>query len=110
MVENLKYENCAQKKDFIDAVVRLPFDNTIKQFSENEVPGIIFATEYDMGENSVSYKDADYQNISGSEYNNGYSYRNDGVDIEGCSDAVTNGYNVGWIENSEWIKLYCPYR
>jgi hypothetical protein len=33
-------------------------------------------------------------------------YRNDGVDIEVCLDSPenTNGYNVGYIEDGEWLK------
>ncbi|HUS01806.1 MAG TPA: carbohydrate-binding protein, partial [Chitinophagaceae bacterium] len=27
-----------------------------------------------------------------------------GVDIESCSDTISNGYNVGWIENGEWLQ------
>ncbi|MBW7889345.1 MAG: carbohydrate-binding protein, partial [Bacteroidetes bacterium] len=38
-------------------------------------------------------------------WNNGGSYRNDGVDIQPCSDIQTNGYNVGWIETGEFLKF-----
>ncbi len=36
--------------------------------------------------------------------NRGGQYRNDGVDIEACTDSLTNGFNVGWIEDGEWLQ------
>lgn len=33
--------------------------------------------------------------------NNGNAYRNDGVDIESCSEG---GYNIGWVEVGEWTE------
>jgi hypothetical protein len=32
------------------------------------------------------------------------------VDIEVCTDVVSNGYNVGWIETGEWLQysIYLP--
>ena len=38
--------------------------------------------------------------------NERHSYRNDGVDIESCTDSLTNGFNVGWIEDGEWIAIH----
>ena len=36
--------------------------------------------------------------------NNGWQYRNDGVDIEFSTDELnSNGYNVGWISMDEWM-------
>ena len=32
------------------------------------------------------------------------SYRNDGVDIGSCNDAITNGYQIGWINNGDWTQ------
>ncbi|MDR1682939.1 MAG: carbohydrate-binding protein, partial [Candidatus Symbiothrix sp.] len=38
-------------------------------------------------------------------WNQGYNYRNDGVDIQGCNDAQPrNGYSVAWIEDGEWLN------
>ena len=30
--------------------------------------------------------------------------RNDGVDIEKCNDTISNGYNVCFIDDSEWLQ------
>jgi hypothetical protein len=80
-------------------------DNSTIPFSENIIPGTIYATNYDMGQFGYAYSDADFQNINGSTYNSGWSYRNDGVDIEACNDFSSNGYNVGWISSGEWLNF-----
>ncbi len=101
----LLLENCFFRKDYIDALMRQPSSTAIIPFAENLIPGTIYATNYDMGQFGYAYNDADYQNISGSTYNSGWSYRNDGVDIESCLDFSSNGYNVGWISSGEWLKF-----
>ncbi|MDD3077510.1 MAG: cellulase family glycosylhydrolase [Paludibacter sp.] len=108
--ENHKAENCIVQRDVIDAMFRqVTTDETIP-FKYNTTDSTIFTTDYDLGVAGAAYydtEDADYH-VSTNTYtawNNGYAYRNDGVDIEsGCSDAVTNGYSVGWIEGGEWTQ------
>lgn len=101
----LLLENCFFRKDYIDALMRQPSSTDVIPFAENLIPGTIYATNYDMGQLGYAYNDADYQNINGSTYNSGWSYRNDGVDIESCLDFSSNGYNVGWISSGEWLKF-----
>ncbi len=105
--ENLKLEHCKINRDVLDAMMRQPFDETSRPYIYHEIPGRIYAVDYDMGNNGIAYIDKDYQKNTGSAvWNNGWIYRNDGVDIEKCTDilANTNGYNVGWTETSEWTK------
>lgn len=105
--ENLKFENCSFQPGVVDALFRQQNENTSIPFTDHTVPGRIFAADYDLGAYGVAYSDADYQNTQGlgaARWNNGSSYRNDGVDIEPCSDLVSNGYNVGWIESGEWLN------
>ncbi|MFN3873920.1 MAG: carbohydrate-binding protein, partial [Ignavibacterium sp.] len=102
---NLKLELCEFHKDVIDALMRQPFTNQTIQFSANEIPGTVYATDYDLGKWNSAYYDIDYQNVGSGNWNNGNQYRNDGVDIERCIDFASNGYNVGWIENGEWLKF-----
>ncbi|GJQ63168.1 MAG: hypothetical protein SCALA702_22210 [Melioribacteraceae bacterium] len=104
MTDALLLENCVYRPDVIDAMFRQVEDNSAVPFADNMVPGKVYAVNYDMGRRGVTYQDVDYQNIGGGAYNNGYSYRNDGVDIEECSDDSTIGYNVGWMDNTEWLK------
>lgn len=105
--ENLKLELCEFRKDFIDALMRQPDNNQTIPYNENLIPGIIYATDYDLGKLNYAYYDTDYQNIGGGNWNNGGKYRNDGVDIEYCTDLSSNGYNVGWIQNGEWLRYTC---
>ncbi|CAG0983195.1 hypothetical protein ANRL2_02603, partial [Anaerolineae bacterium] len=72
----------------------------------NAIPGTIFASDYDMGHAGQAYLDADFENTGGSggsAYNSGWTYRNDGVDIEACTDAGGNGFDVGWTNPGEFL-------
>ncbi len=79
-------------------------------FRDLNIPGIIYATDYDMGVAGKAYSDVDlatYHVTTGNytAWNKGWVYRNDGVDIEVIDDNVnSNGYNVGWIETGEWMQ------
>ncbi len=100
----LLIENCVYQKDVIDALIRQPASTETIPFADNQVPGIVHAANYDLGQILFAYNDTEFENTGGGTWNNGYSYRNDGVDIEPCSDFSSNGFNVGWIENGEWLK------
>jgi hypothetical protein len=88
----------------IDALIRQPGNTNTIPFVDNQIPGVIYGAHYDLGKRGFVYEDDDYQNAGGGSWNNGWTYRNDGVDIEKCNDAFTLGYNVGWIEHGEWLK------
>ena len=103
--ESLKIENCKLNNGVIDAMFRQVQSTETRPFSENTIPGIIYAVNYDYGQNGYAYKDNDYQNTdNNSTWNSGGQFRNDGVDIEQCSDAPTNGYDVGWINSGEYLN------
>ncbi len=71
------------------------------------MPGRIYAVNYDMGQMGKAYRDNDYQQINGSSmtvWNQDYTLRNDGVDIENCSDSFSNGYDVEWIGTNEFLN------
>lgn len=100
----LSITQCDFHVDVIDALIRQPNNNSIIPFVQNTLPGVIYGAHYDLGQRGFAYQDNDYQNVGGGTWNNGWTYRNDGVDIEACNDAFTLGYNVGWIEHGEWLK------
>lgn len=100
----LLLENCVYQKDVVDALIRQPSTTEIIPFAENQIPGIIHATNYDLGQIFFAYNDTEFENLGDGIWNNGYRYRNDGVDIEACNDFSSNGFNVGWIENGDWLK------
>jgi hypothetical protein len=111
LTENLKIGNTIYRKDVIDAMFRQIQSKTAIPFAVNKVPGIIHATDFDLGRNGVAYSDVDtanYQVTTGSysAWNSGFSYRNDGVDIQPSSDtdASANGYNIGWTQDGEWLQ------
>lgn len=107
MAEGLKLQNCVFRPDVIDALIRQPRESSTKPFAANIVPGKLFAVNYDLGKNLGAYKDNDVQNLNNpfTAWNSGWSYRNDGVDIEKCSDGLTNGYNVGWTASGEYLNF-----
>lgn len=102
--ENLKLENCEFRKDVVDALMRQVNNTTTIPYSMNLIPGTIYASDYDLGKLNYAYYDVDYQNVGGGSWNSGGQYRNDGVDIEYCYDFGSNGYNIGWIANGEWLR------
>ena len=123
--DNHKHENCIIQWDVIDAMFRQPYTTEIKAYKEHNFLDYIYATDYDLGRNNYAYFDTDTANYSSATsftaWNNGYAYRNDGVDIQSCSDTDnSNGYNVGWINAGEWLvfsmnsdsatKLDCSFR
>ena len=96
---------CTYHPDFINAMFGTPGPNQRKPYADNVIPGVIHAVNYDMGKNGVAYFDVDYQNNGSgtSTYNSGWSFRNDGVDIEKCSDPGSIGYDVGWTSAGEFL-------
>ena len=110
ITEGLKIENCIYQKDVIDAMFRQQTSDETIPFNTQTIPGVVYATDYDMGPVGVAYFDvdiADFRVSTGNftAWNSGWTYRNDGVDIEKSEDAVnTNGYNVGWTSDDEWMQ------
>lgn len=107
--ENLKLANCRPNLDVINSMFNQIFKPGLYPYKNHEIPGRIYAVDYDMGNQNQAYFDKDYQNTGGAgggTWNAGWTYRNDGVDIEKCADATanTNGYDVGWTNNGEWLK------
>ena len=111
LTEKLKAENCVFRKGVVDAMFRQVYsDETLPYDGAQSIPGIVYATEYDLGRVGEAYFDTEVANyhVSTGEYtawNNGWTFRNDGVDIERCFDGInTNGYLVGWTATGEWMK------
>lgn len=101
LAENLKIENCEYRPGVIPALTDPEFGTVSKPFKAHTIPGQIYAVDYDFGSQGIGYVDTEYRNISGSIWNNGYGYRNDGVDIELSQDNLGFDYNVGWMESGE---------
>jgi len=110
LTEKLKVENCVFQKDVIDAMFRQVYSDETIPFTSHVIPGVIHATDYDLGVVGEAYYDtnvANYQVSTGSftSWNEGWQYRNDGVDIEKSNNTVnSNGFNVGFMDDNEWMQ------
>jgi hypothetical protein len=110
LAENLLVENSRYRKDVPDALIRQPHTDLTKAYTKHEIPGLIYLSDFDLGKNGFAYADkdvADYNLSTGSfqAWNAGWSYRNDGVDIQANTDETnSNGFHVGFTEQGEWIK------
>lgn len=107
IADNYKFSNVEIKNDVIDAMFRQTKDDSTKPFKNLQVPGKIFATNYDLGRIGSAYSDKDFINLwvsdpaKRSEWNSGNQLRNDGVDIYITKD---NEYYVGKTETGEWLQ------
>ena len=109
LAEDSHISNNRFQRDVVDAMIRqvssnetLPFDGS------NNIPGKLYASDYDLGPMGYAYSDADYATYhvntdNFQAWNQGWQYRNDGVDIENSSDADGNGYQVGFTSDDEWL-------
>jgi len=109
LANDLKIKNCRYQKDVIDALFRQVYSNETIPFKKHTIPGVIYASDYDLGVAGEAYDDQDLANysLSTGEYtagNSGWAYRNDGVDIEKSEDLLSNGYNIGFTQNGEWTQ------
>jgi len=110
LAENLLVENSRYRKDVPDALFRQPYSDETIPYTNHEIPGIVYLSDFDLGKNGFAYSDndvADYHLSAGEfqAWNAGWSYRNDGVDIQTNEDDVnSNGFHVGFTDKGEWIK------
>lgn len=110
LTTDLLVENNDYYKDVVDAVLRQPNSDTYIPYAQNNIPGIIYLSNYDLGANEVAYYDVDNANYSLSTgsfqaWNNGWALRNDGVDIQTNDDNTnSNGYHIGYTQKGEWLK------
>ncbi|HNS16694.1 MAG TPA: carbohydrate-binding protein [Bacteroidales bacterium] len=109
--DNHRIENCTVQRDVIDAMLRQPHSNSTIPFKTHTIENPVNVVDYDLGKCSYAYWDADTANYRlntnvFTNWNEGWSYRNDGVDIERCFDTYPggNGYDVGWTQDKEWMQ------
>ncbi len=110
LTDDLLVDNNTYYKDVVDAVLRQPNDPNLVPYKDHTIPGVIYLSDYDLGTNGVAYNDVDYGNYALStdnyqNWNSGWEYRNDGVDIQTSTDNVNNnGYQIGYTQKGEWLK------
>ena len=110
LTTDLLVENNDYFKDVVDAVLRQPSSDTHIPYAQNNIPGVTYLSNYDLGANKVAYYDVDNANYSLSTnsfqaWNSGWALRNDGVDIQTNTDNTnSNGYHIGYTQKGEWLK------
>jgi len=109
LAEDSHISNNRFQKDVVDAMIRQVNSNETLPFNgQNNIPGILYASDYDLGKMNYAYSDSDYATYhintdNFQAWNQGWQYRNDGVDIENSSDTDGNGYQVGFTSEDEWL-------
>jgi len=115
LAENVKLENCKPQSEVLRSVFIQPGNRNIEPFSSdpfvigNSAPTRLFTSNFDQGMNGYAYADMAWEDVrltTGyyTAWNNGWVYRNNGVDLEATSDPLSNGYTVGWFVEGEWMK------
>jgi endoglucanase len=109
--DNHRIENCKVQRDVIDAMLRQPHSTGTLPYTTHLITDAILMVNYDLGKCSSAYWDADtanYELNTGNfvNWNEGWSYRNDGVDIQACTDnhPAGNGFNIAWTKDDEWLQ------
>ena len=100
---SLKIENCITRPGVIASLTDPDYGEISKPYITHSIPGTIPAAYYDIGARGLSYSDSDYWNDGDGGYNDGWVFRNDGVDVEGSDDDPNIPYTVGWTEAGEWL-------
>lgn len=76
----------------------------LQNYRHLSIPGCLLLAALAVPSQAVVYQAENYNNFyDTTPGNTGGAFRNDGVDIEATSDASGGGYNVGWIEATEWL-------
>ena len=106
LAENLKLENCVYNRGVTDAMFRQVYSDETLPWANHTIPGVVYASEYDMGTINNAYYDTEsYQLNPPPAWNSGWIYRNDGVDIQENSDTMNNnGYKVGFVDTEDWMQ------
>lgn len=109
LARNARFDRNIRHPDVIDAMFRQPHDATARPFRDHRLGArtVIAAVDYDLGPSGIAYRDrvdANYHVSTGGErveWNDGRTYRNDGVDIG--RDAAGAPIVVAF-EPGEWLR------
>ena len=110
VANNFKTQNCVFEPGVIDAMFRQVSSDETVPYKTHSIPGVINAAHYDLGSEGNAYFDTESgtYHVTTGEYtawNNGWTLRNDGVDIEPTMDQENEAQiNVGWTAEGEWMK------
>ena len=105
MARGLHIDSTTVNEGLLLALFDPAFGTLRVPFREHTIPGSINAVDYDQGMQGVTYNDTDVMATTGggSGGNQGWTYRNDGVDIGETTDSLGFDYFVGWTQRLEWL-------
>ncbi len=107
---DIRFENNIRHPDVIDVLFRAPFSDSAVPFKSHRIAakgGTLRAADYDMGRNGVAYYDTTSGNYyvstggAGTSWNDGGTYRNDGVDLAVTADGTPF---VSHMQAGEWLR------
>jgi len=109
MARSVNFDSCKINYGLIRALIDSNYNSKNKPYFHFEPPGLLPVANYDTGNNLVSYFDIQIEDPrkfspDTESWNNGWTYRNDGVDIGSITINNRKEYFVGWIDNGEWMK------
>jgi regulation of enolase protein 1 (concanavalin A-like superfamily) len=111
LAESVRLANTQTQTEVLRAIFNQPGNRTTAPYGTiPTIPGtVVYASDYDQGMNGHAYADTGWENVlfttgDYTAWNERWTYRNGGVDIETCSDSQSNGYNVGFFKPTEWMK------
>ena len=110
LAESVRLANTEPRNEVLRAIFTQPGNrDTAPLGTVPTIPGTIYASDYDQGMNGHAYADTGWENVlyttgDYTAWNERWTYRNGGVDIETCSDPDSNGYNVCFFQPNEWMK------
>lgn len=110
LAESVRLANTQTRAEVLRAIFVQPGNRGTAPFGPvPTIPGTVYASDYDQGMNGHAYADTGWENVlyttgDYTAWNERWTYRNGGVDIETCSDPQSNGYNVCFFQPTEWMK------
>jgi hypothetical protein len=107
MAELAKTATCDFDPGWYESLLGTLFGAASQPFVAANIPGRLYAVNYDVGNQGTAYFDTrskNEENWDGDAWNYGWEYRNDGVDIFSDTEAGNIGAHVGSTDSGEWLK------
>jgi endoglucanase len=111
LANDSRTENTIIHNEVVDAMFRQVNDTAAIAFRRHRISatGSVYAVEFDLGRLGNAYHSLDSGNYRVSrkeniQWNKGWMYRNEAVDIDTCKDVSSNGYKVSGMQPGEWLQ------
>lgn len=111
LANDTRTENAIVHPEVIDAMFRQIHDTSTIAMKPHRISttGVVYAVDFDMGRSGHAYYSIDSGNYRVSrkenvQWNKGWMYRNEAVDIDTCTDRSSNGFKVAGLKQGEWLE------